>query len=540
VIERDERHWVWWFSVILCVLTFIPYLMGYFLQGSDKVFSGFLFGVDDGNSYIAKMLLGANGAWLFQTPYTAYEQNGAFVYFPYLLLGKLTAPPGQHEQLVAIYHLFRAAATIFLVFTTYEFLALFIHSKALRRLGTGLILCGGGMGWLSLVGFNALWSGRMPVEYYSPEAFGFLMIFGLPHLACARALMLWGLRNYLDGGNLTAHWKSILKNGVIWTGVGLMQPMIIIVAWGAIGADLLVRGMINYWLRRMGKRIDGSGYLSSLRKAILVGFLSAPLVVYTFVAFRLDPYLRNWEKQNVLTSPPFTDYLLAYALILPFAILGIRLALRKQIKEGILLTGWLLIFPILIYLPLTIQRRLIEGAWIALVGLALVWMETQSKVSQKRLSGVFSLSFITSVLVIFGSTYILFQRYPPIYLPANEVKAFHFLAEHTQPRAVILAAEEVSNPLPAWAPLRTLAGHGPESVNAVEILEEEKVFFQPQTPDNKRKELITRFQVAYVFWGPQEKEYGSWNPSQAAYLRPVYQNKDYQVFKVALPEKGIP
>ncbi|MBE0699356.1 MAG: hypothetical protein IH586_20725, partial [Anaerolineaceae bacterium] len=331
MVEREERRWIWWFSIIICGLISIPYLLGYFLQGTDRMFTGFLFGVEDGNSYIAKMLLGANGAWLFQTSYTAYPQNGAFIYFPYLLLGKLTAPPGQHEQLVAIYQLFRTAATIFLVFATYDFLAMLIHSRALRRLGTVLILCGGGVGWLSLVGFGALWGGRMPLEYYSPEAFGFLMVFGLPHLACARGLMLWGLRNYLAQEPLSPDWKYLLWNGLIWTGVGLMQPMIIIAAWAAIGADFCGRGIMTYWLRRTGKGADWSGFLLSARRAVWVGLLSAPLVIYTFASFRLDPYLRTWEKQNILTSPPFTDYLLAYALLIPFSVLGTHLVLRSQL-----------------------------------------------------------------------------------------------------------------------------------------------------------------------------------------------------------------
>ena len=58
----DERRWVFIFAIIVIVLTSIPYLVGYARQGDDWIFTGFVFGVEDGNSYIAKMLGGGSGA----------------------------------------------------------------------------------------------------------------------------------------------------------------------------------------------------------------------------------------------------------------------------------------------------------------------------------------------------------------------------------------------------------------------------------------------------------------------------------------------
>ena len=68
MVNRDERRWVLGLGVILLTLTSIPYLLGYFSAGTGWVFTGFIFGVEDGNSYIAKMLSGATGNWLFRTP----------------------------------------------------------------------------------------------------------------------------------------------------------------------------------------------------------------------------------------------------------------------------------------------------------------------------------------------------------------------------------------------------------------------------------------------------------------------------------------
>jgi hypothetical protein len=540
MVDRKERRWIWWFSIGVCVVFSLPYLFGFALQGSSRVFTGFLFGVEDGNSYIAKMLQGANGAWLFKTPYTTFPQNGAVVYLPYILLGKLAAPPGMHEQLVVLYHIFRLVSTFLLAFATYDFLALLIRSVSLRRLGTLLLVCGGGLGWLSLVGLNGIWGGRMSLEYYSPEAFGYLMVLGLPHLACARAFMLWGLREALQSENILSNWRTGLKSGLLWSGVGLMQPMIVIVAWAAIGAYILLKAILNGWSRWQGKPADWIDFARNVWQAVSVGLVSAPLVLYTFLAFRLDPYLVNWEKQNVLTSPPFSDYLLAYALILPMAVLGIHAAFKSRLKEGLFLSAWLVIIPFLVYLPLTIQRRLVEGAWICLVGLALYWLALCRPQTQKWLSRLLIATLITPLLFFLGGVFALAQGYSPIFRPAGEVKAFQFLEGQEKPGSVVLASEEVSNPLPAWAPVQTLAGHGPESVHSPEILEEEKAFFDLRTDDATRKAFLSRFHVNYVFWGPEERLYGSWEPTQANYLETVYKDGSYSVFKVAISLEGAP
>ena len=155
--KAEERRWVIRFSIMVMLVTTLPYLIGFWRQGQDWYFSGFVFGVEDGNSYIAKMLSGNQGAWLFYTPYTAFPQQGFLAFLPYLLLGKLTAPPGEHEQLVALFHLFRWVAGMVCIWATYDLMAIFIQDIRLRRLGTAVASLGGGLGWLSILGLQSLW-----------------------------------------------------------------------------------------------------------------------------------------------------------------------------------------------------------------------------------------------------------------------------------------------------------------------------------------------------------------------------------------------
>ncbi len=106
-VTPGERRWIWIAAALIMLVTTLPYFVGYLTQGEAWRFTGFVFGVEDGNSYIAKMLRGSADDWLFRSPYAVQEQRGVLMYMIYLWTGKLGAEPGLHEQLVVLYHLLR-------------------------------------------------------------------------------------------------------------------------------------------------------------------------------------------------------------------------------------------------------------------------------------------------------------------------------------------------------------------------------------------------------------------------------------------------
>lgn len=536
MVDRAERKWIWWFAITAAAITIIPYLIGYARQGTDLVFTGFLFGIEDGNSYIAKMLSGSNGAWLFKTPYTSYPQNGAFLFFPYLLLGKLAAPPGLHEQMVAIFHIFRTISVILLVFATYDFLSIFLCSVRYRRFGTALIIFGGGLGWLSLFGLGSLWQNQLPLDFYSPEAFGFLMIFGLPHLACARACMLWGLRDFLNLDRSLSHWRTRVRSFAVWLIVGLMQPISIAIGWVIIAMFILLLGLRQFWLTYKRVPSDWKIWGIYLHRALWTGLLSAPLLGYTFLVFRLDPFLRLWESQNILTSPPFHHYLLSYGVVIPLAVLGIRGILQNDSMKGWFVIGWATAWSILAYLPVTIQRRMVEAAWVFLVVLALVWLEGRNRSIRRSGTVILSLSFITPLVLLSGSLSAAWMRAPTAFRPADEVEVFHALAQEAVASDIVLAPFDTSNALPAWVPVKTITGHGPESINAWKIRDEVNFFFSHST-DPEGLALIEEYQVTYVIWNNTDHSLDL-EVDHPEFLELVFRRNDYFLFKVMQPEAG--
>jgi hypothetical protein len=546
-VSKSERRWVLWFAIAVMAVTTLPYLLGYAVQGSNWRFTGFVFGVEDGNSYIAKMLSGAYGAWLFRTPYTAQPQNGALTYLPYLLLGKLTAPPGEHEQLVALFQIFRFAAGILAILATYDFLASFLRDVRLRRWGLVLAIVGGGLGWLLILLGDGQMLGSMPLDFYSPESFGFLSLYGLPHLALARALLLWGFVIYLWPGFFSVFpfltrriWRVELAGvgiGFLWLLMGFAQPLTVVVGWAVLCAHLCVLGAYIAWKRWRGFETGWDQWRAYLWRSFWAVLVSSPLIIYTMSAFYFDPFLRSWTGQNLILSPHPLHYLLAYGLLVPFAIWGSIRLLKSNPVIAWFPIAWMLILPVLAYAPVNVQRRLPEGIWVAWVVLALSAFQDlrigKQETSRFRYFQLFTTLLLPSTLLLLsGGLMAAAHPTPPIFYPANEVTLFETLDAETRPGEVVLADYKTGNALPAWAPLRVVIGHGPESANLASLLPQVEAFYQSQTSDAERLKFLQAFHVRYVFWGPNERSLGSWDPKDAPYLTRVFQSGEYEVYEV--------
>jgi hypothetical protein len=529
-ISPPERRWIFWAALIGMLLTTLPYFIGFQTQGEDWRFTGFVFGVNDGNSYIAKMLAGAEGDWLFRTPYTYLEQRGILAYFPLIVLGKLVAPPARHEQFVVLYHVSRFVGGMLAILATYEWIAYFVDRISVRRLGTLVACFGGGLGWLLVILGQGNWLGSLPLDFYSPETFGFLALYGLPHLAVARAFLLYGLLLYLRPSSTDHSSLLTFLPGLLFLLNGFFQPLTIAVAWAAMGAHLAGYGL-SLFARGHRARSAYQRWLAYLRRALIAGLISAPFVLYSFLALRGDPFLSGWTAQNKILSPAPLHYLAAYGLVLPFAFWGARHLLRTRPVESWLLIGWVLLLPVLAYAPFNLQRRLPEGIWVALVVLAMAALERVPKPPRVWYMPL-ALTFPTTLFLLTGGITSVLQPQTPLFRPTPEVNAFLFLGDHARMGELVLTSFETGNVLPVWAPVRVIIGHGPESVGAPELAPRVEAFYQAGTREAERLALLEEFGVKYVFWGPLERAWGAWQPAQAGYLQEIYQENGYAIFEV--------
>src|SRR5512143_779825 len=135
-VSRREWCRVALFALAVMALTTVPYLAGAAAQRPGWRFGWFLFGIVDGNSYLAKMREGAVDGWLFHIVYTSEPHDGAFLFTPYLAGGKLAAlfaPPSSPafvDAMLAVFHASRIAFGILLILVMYRFMAVFVTRRS--------------------------------------------------------------------------------------------------------------------------------------------------------------------------------------------------------------------------------------------------------------------------------------------------------------------------------------------------------------------------------------------------------------------------
>ena len=104
-------------------------------------------------------------------------------------------------------------------------------------------------------------------------------------------------------------------------------------------------------------------------------------------------------------------------------------------------------------------------------------------------------SILPAVILVMGGVTATMNVSAPLYRPTNEVEAFEWLRGNGEQGDVVLAAYDTANPLPAWTPMRSLVGHGPESVHLEEINALVESFYEEGTSDVNRMSLIEDFAV---------------------------------------------
>lgn len=543
-------------ALLIVGLLAAPYGLAWSKQGSDWRFSGSLFGVEDGNSYLGKMRLGARGVWDFFLFYTPEAQTGVpLVFLPYILPGQIVGhfiadtDPALTPALIVTDHALGVVFDLLLIVVIYRCCAEFLDQPRDRLIATLLATLGGGLGWLlSLTG-----SGTLPADFYIPEGFSFLILFGLPHLALARAALLGGLLMLMkslpdDNGIRVARdeWRWLIAAGLCWLIVGLCVPFYFAVIYCILGAWGLTA-----WIRQ--RRFP----LALFVRAVIAAAITLPLFLYYTIAFTTNPVFAQWSAQNVLASPAPLQYLLAYILLALPALIGIGVLWRRAGDKGVqlntptafapLLIGWVVIVPILIYLPINVQRRLSEAVIVPLAILAAVGLRL---LAEHRVPGIIRWSWIgaallTSVMLLLGGFLAAATPARPLFRPTAEVDAFNWLNQHSRPGEIVLSAVETGNVIPAWTHLRTYMGHGPETLNWPFKTARLEHFYRDEMTLSERDAFFSQpcaltfacaGSIRYVMFGPLERALApNDSPKWTAGLTKIYDANGYRIYATSSP-----
>ncbi|MBN2676729.1 MAG: hypothetical protein JXR32_01555 [Anaerolineaceae bacterium] len=477
-------------SALLLALVIISLNLGLLVYGqlsagSDYVFGGIVYNPLDGNSYIAKMRQGYDGAWRFTLPYECNPGRGAFIYLYYLFLGHLSAWLG--VSCMFMYHLSRMVNAIMMLLALAALISKIIPDLIWAKRTLWLCGLGSGMGWLVLP-FN------LPTaDMWLAEGYPFLSILANPHFPLGLAVFLVLLIVLMD----TPTWPNAVLVFVLCLLLSVIQPFllvtILILIFTVVGFRIIMK--------------DGSCI-----KFLLFGLVGGvPYLVYQFWVLQSDPILSEWTAQNKTPAPEVWNLLLSLSPAIILALITVILYKRLISTHKYTLVIWLLVPLILAYLPFALQRRFLAGIYIicsllAVLGILMLFKKPETQTRIFRI--VLSLSIPGSIIILLIMTSGIISHSSYLYLTRSEYNAIVWLKNNTPGGSLVLASPELGAFIPAHSDNCVIYGHEFESINSAEREKALISFFSGKDMMTLTEHIPENVDIAYLFYGPRERSLG--------------------------------
>jgi len=509
----------------------LPLVWAWVVTPAGQQFTGLLFNANDGNTYLAKMEEGRQGAWVFHLAHTSEQGgNGAVIFVFYLLLGKIAGL--LHLPNILIFHFARVLAGWLLLEVSYRFITLLFTDIVRQKLAFRLVCVASGFGWL-LVAF-----GVNAPDFWVAEGYTFLSIFANPHFPLATALLILALTETLLGLE-QQQWLHYLKAAIATLVLGFVHPFLLITLAGILAVYWL-------WLSIANRRPDWWGMLG----LIMVGLTGTPGPFLTWWGTENDPLLKAWMSQNqTITLDPLTS-LSGYGLLVPLSIIEIwwiarrlpALAGKNSLlnRRWQLVVIWLLVTVGLLALPLNFSRRFLEGIHLPLCCLAaagyyfLVIERFRFDFKGRLLVGISALSSVVMVVISIALVYLPQDNLnDPVrvpYLSAGEIGAIEWLQQHSKPEEVVLTGPLLGNVLPGRLLIHVFYGHSMETINSEQKLAIMQQFFALETPDATRQQIIQTWQLNYLLYTWREQNLGKLKPATKGWQL-VYSAEGVQLYR---------
>jgi len=565
-VTRKEWRWAAVVGGLVVAASTLPYVVGYLAQTAELRFSGALLDRVDYYSYLARMWQGYRGAWSFQILFTPEAHEGVYFQPFHLALGHLARLTGMEMPLV--YQIVRVALAFLMLLTIYRFIAHFVVGVRTRRIAFLLIVTTSGLGWLTEVLARTPPTGVSPMDFWLLDGFTYLVVLTVPHF-CAAITLLLGIFLLLlrrpEGPSLREGVLAVLASVLL----GFIHPYMLLLA---DLLPLLYWGVTALMARRKDRELE-SGLADPLRYApggsdrpqhehwggafrrrvlTVAAMVTAqlPLLAYEVWVMRTQPVFAAWSAQNLTLSPPPRIYLLGYGALLILAVVGVRTWARGKRPGLAFPLLWIGLVAVAAYVPWTLQRRFLEGVQIPLgllagVGLAQGLLPQpggsvlgRTFVSRLRLLALpllVAMMSMSNLYLTAGFTVAAASRSQEIFWPADLLAGVDWLGENTSSEETVLADFETGNLIPARIGHRVVMGHEMETGAYESKKAEVARFFDAATSDKERLELLERYGVSYVFYGPYEQALGAFDPAKASYLTLAAQLPNVSVYRVNRP-----
>lgn len=548
---KSEGLFVAAITVIVLVLTSLPYLYGSLSTPADKHFMGIMLDVPDHAQYFSWMrdLSTAN---LVSNKLTPEANQPLFFNLLWWGMGRL----GRVLSLdyASMYQVLRISAAALFLALIYLVSAWFLKDRAQRRTAFLVATFTSGFGWV-LVAIKCLTHSDLlfPLDVYVAEGNTFLGVLGYPHFIAA-ALYIFVYYLILKG-QAKGQLRYAVYAGLVALFLGWQHTYDLVSVYAVL---FVYAGLIALRDRRLPRYLIFSG--------IIVGLLSCSAAVYSVWLTTVDPVwkavLAQFTNAGVFTPNPLHLPILLGAAFLLAIYTTIRknpLRLAGKSDGEIFLIGWFMVTFLLVYLPVNYQIHLINGWQVPIAILATQGLydylapmaETKLLPHLGNLKRWISngaavrkvLSISLLVIVLPTNVYLLAWRFVdlsrhdyPYYLYTDEMGAMSWLSAHAQPDNVVLASLNTGQYVPMLTGAHAYLAHWAQTVDYYDKSKAVQEFFSTQTTDAQRMAILRQGRVTYVLYGPSERQIGDPNLAVADYLKAVYSNTLVRVYQVE-PEK---
>jgi len=463
----------------------------------------------------------------------------------WLLLGRF----GLYTKIsyVGVYQIFRWISGILFAVMVYIIVAWFFPTARHRKIAFLTIFLGSGLGWILVIMKYTITRGELlfPLDLYIAEGNSFLSLMAYPHFLEASAFILLTFWLLLVGEKRRGL-KYPVFAGIVAFLLGWQHGYDLIIVWGIPLAYVVTRWLVEralpiYWIKAMA----------------LVIMISCPPALYSMWLTRNNPL---WEKvlaqfanAGVYTpSPPHMVIFMGIPLIL--AIVSFLLCLRGKWqkvsrepseRKMIFLCTWFVVGWSLCYLPTDFQIHMINSwqvpigllATIGLLDYILPGLRPRfgKKISEIHIVAFFLISIIPTNVYLLAWRFVDLSRYDyPYYIYQSEYQALEWLRSNAPPDSVVMSAIETGQFIPGISGKRSFLGHWAQTVDFYAKREMVREIFDQQTTDERRAEILKRYAVNYVFWGPAERKLGQYVPDHSPFLNKIYETDQVKIYLVSI------
>jgi hypothetical protein len=273
-------------------------------------------------------------------------------------------------------------------------------------------------------------------------------------------------------------------------------------------------------------------------RRLLAAAIPLPVLAYSVWLFRFDAVFQWWGRQGVNGPPPLPS-LLAGLGLLPLFLVGTLVAARRrpwtapQVVLACAAAASLMLtysYPWLRFSFQFVTTLVVPSLLLAFARLEACFTKPLTRRDVLTLALAVAVNAPTSV-VLWRQTMAV-ARAGGYRIARADLAAFAWIEDHSKPRDVVLASQTTSNRLPRFTHGAVVAGYPFSTVRYPQKLREVELFYRFRRDETYRREILARYGVRYVLYGPEERKLGAYDPSRSAFLAEAFRAGDMIVYEV--------